>query len=487
MTQLRLISTTGQVRNPLQPSRLGAWALLAALGLGGLTACADYKADDVAPQPVSSSAEQVEAGFSPTPRNRPVLPASAPPATATFIDPTATIAGAELVSIGQRVYIGPFARLLANGEPGQGHYGLPVVPASQGGYHDHGPVRIRIGRETNVQDNVTIYAGVERDGAARQQVAALGLPDGVEIGERVIMAHGTTVKGPVQIAVEGTNIPVDPDDDQEVFLSFGCEIDGAILEKNTGVSALARVGPGVRLRSGFIVLPGKNVTTQREADDPSLGKVRLLVEADIAFNEAVLEVNTAFAREYTRLYRDNVTNVLGISMDPGNTAFNPTRDLPTLAGRPTRLSGFPNRIIGDVRLKNTLPELWRHMGRDISLRADEGEPFIVGEVARMDDNVIFHALEGASIQTGDNVRYGQRVIVHGGGRRPLGGGSDNESTIIEDNVTLRDQAVVFRSLIGRGATIGRKSAVVNTDVAPGTVIPERVVYVNNALFGPVEW
>ncbi len=52
---------------------------------------------------------------------------------------------------------------------------------------------------------------------------------------------------------------------------------------------------------------------------------------------------------------------------------------------------------------------------------------------------------------------------------------------------LKRQAVVFRSLIGQGATIGEKSAIVNTDVAPGTIIQDRVIYINNTLFGPVEW
>ena len=87
----------------------------------------------------------------------------------------------------------------------------------------------------------------------------------------------------------------------------------------------------------------------------------------------------------------------------------------------------------------------------------------------------------------DNVTYGAKSIVHGGGRRPLLGGGTDEPTIIKDNVTLRPGAVVFRSLIGAGATIGRRSAIVNTDVAPGTVIPDRTIYVNDAVYGRVEW
>jgi carbonic anhydrase/acetyltransferase-like protein (isoleucine patch superfamily) len=127
------------------------------------------------------------------------------------------------------------------------------------------------------------------------------------------------------------------------------------------------------------------------------------------------------------------------------------------------------------------------MGNRISLRADEGEPFIIGTINKMSDDVIFHALEETPIEVGDNVTYGEGSIVHGGGRMPLNGGGGDEPTIIEDDVILGEGAVVFRSLIGKGAKIGKRSAIVNTDIAPGTVIEDKVIYINNALFGAVEW
>jgi len=383
-----------------------------------------------------------------------------------FVDPTVEVINAEEVSLARKVYVGPFARLLAEGSAG-----------------------IEIGEESNLQDNVTVQARASRDAQGTAAVTALGLGenDGVEVSERVILAHGATVKGPAKIGVGGGDIPSDPDLDQEVFLSFGTEVDGAILERNTGVSALGRVGPGVTLRSGFIVLPGKNVTTQAEADDLALGKVRAITEADVAFNEAVIEVNTAFAREYPRLYDEDPSDVLGISPDPGGTSFNHERNLPELAGVATRAPDFRNRIIGNVTMANTLEELEGLMGDRVAIRADEGEPFTVGTITGMGSDVIFHALEETPIQIGNDVTYGNRVIIHGGGRRPLEGGASDEPTIIEDGVVLRDQAVVFRSLIGSGATIGTKSAIVSTDIAPGTTVPDRTIYVNNALFGPVEW
>ena len=45
------------------------------------------------------------------------------------------------------------------------------------------------------------------------------------------------------------------------------------------------------------VLPGKNVTTQAEADNLALRKVAPLTEADIEGTEFSVDANTGFARE----------------------------------------------------------------------------------------------------------------------------------------------------------------------------------------------
>jgi carbonic anhydrase/acetyltransferase-like protein (isoleucine patch superfamily) len=312
------------------------------------------------------------------------------------------------------------------------------------------------------------------------RIAALGLHDndGVLIGERCIQAHGVTVKGPVVLGAGH-------DPHAQIFISFGAEVDGAILERNTQVSQLSRVGPGVRLRSGFVVLPGKNVTTQEEADNVNLGKVRLIVEGDIILAEAVIEVNTSFASEYTRLFYDRPSNIRGINFNPGHSSFNETRSLPTLDGVQTRVPSFRNRIIGAITLADTLDQLSSVMGERISLRADEGTPFLVGHIHLMDDNVIFHALEHTDLHIGNNIKYGEQVLVHGGlGTTPSG---RPLPTVIDDNVILKDQSIVFQSHIGSGCVIGEKSAVLNSVLAPGTVIPDRVVFQNGVFFGAVEW
>jgi carbonic anhydrase/acetyltransferase-like protein (isoleucine patch superfamily) len=349
-----------------------------------------------------------------------------------------------------------------------------------------------------VQDSVTIVAAPRRGRHSGRR----DRHGGVEIGERVILAHGATVKGPARIGVGGSDVAGNADGKPEVFVSFGAEIDGAILEQNTQVSALGRVGPGVRLRSGRVVLAGKDVDSQREADDPSLGKVRDITPADIAFAEAVIEVNTLLAREDSRLARQGRSNVRGINFDPGNTAFNPDRDLPMtrshgvepgtephgcVDGTPTRQPRFRNRIIGEVCLADPPSRLDDVMGSEISLRADEGEPLGFGKIRRMMSGVISHALEESTVEVGDNVYYGRDSIVHGGGRRQDGGGRGTESTVVEDDVTLGSRSITFRSLVGKGSTIGVKSAVVSSELAAGTRIPDRVIYLNNAVVGRVEW
>lgn len=385
--------------------------------------------------------------------DRPIYPQGAAPESATFIDPTAIILGDKNITLGKQVYIAPFAQLLA---------------------HD---ASINIGSASNIQDGVTITGYLERDNSGVEKaLAACGLnaATGVEIAERCILAHGVTIKGPARIGV-GSGM-------QPVFLSFGAEVDGAILERNTAVSQLARVGPGVRLRSGYVVLPGKNVTTQQEADNTALGKVRMITEADIAFNEAVLEVNTSFARVYTRLFQEKASNIEGINYNPGFTHFNPARHLPTFNKISTCLPGFRNRIIGAVNLADTLHDADAAMLDCISLRADEGEPFNIGYINSMGHSVIFHALEHTDLRVGNNIKYGSHAIVHGGLRQP-----GNKPTVIEDNVVVKDQALVFGSLIGRGSVIGVKSAVINSELAPDTVIPDHVIYLNNQHFGAVEW
>lgn len=389
----------------------------------------------------------------PTAGNLPICPSAAPSASATFLDPTATITNPTNISLGEKVYVGPFAELNATTAP------------------------ISIAADSNVQDQVRIQAS----------------GTGVEIGSRVIMAHMATVKGAAKIGTQGSTGPfTDPvtnaqfnNDIAETFLVFNCEIDGATVEKNTVVSFLARVGPGVTLQSGKVVLPGKNVTTNLEASSGTLGKVANLTQADVALMEGIIEVNEAFAKGYTDLARADLTNVQGINYAPV-TSFNPG-GLPQIGGTVTRDPNFRNRIIGNVVLQDSLANLTNKIGSRISLRADEGQPFNVGTIAGMANDVVFHALETTSLTVGNNIGYGPRALVHGG-RQVVNGVANGPETSVGNSVGLAPNSVIFRSVIGERSAVGQRSAVFNSTVAPRTEIRSRTIYADNgSLILPVEW
>ncbi|MDP9431813.1 MAG: acetyltransferase [Actinomycetota bacterium] len=395
--------------------------------------------------------------------------------TAAFVDPTVVIGGAEHVELSEHVYVGPFAQL----------------DARNGGVH--------FGPESNAQDNVAVTGGAASGAARTAALKRLGLTptSGVKTGERIILAHGATVRGPARLGV-GPVLHV-PDghggevEDSGVFVSFGALVDGAILERDTGLSALSRIGPGVRLRTGMLVLPGKNVTTQQQADDPALGKVRPITEADREFNAGVVEVNVGLAREYSNMANESLTNVRGINFDPGGNPFDRGRDLPHVgsslcAGEEVRDPDFRNRIIGDVCFEDPMWRLNRKMGERISLRADEGGPFAIGTINRMDDQVIFHALEHNELMVGNRVSYGPNVIVHGGGRPQVDPTTGLAApTVVGNDVQLRAGSVVFRSLIRNNAIVGQRSVVVGSELRVGQKIQNKTIYANDAVFGAVEW
>jgi len=99
-----------------------------------------------------------------------------------------------------------------------------------------------------------------------------------------------------------------------------------------------------------------------------------VIEVNVAFREGIHEADRGKTRPMAR----------ASTTIPANTAFNPKRDLPTLAGQQTRDPQFRNRIIGAVALADTKRRARYGDGiASQALRADEGEPFTVG--TRRDD------------------------------------------------------------------------------------------------------
>lgn len=355
-----------------------------------------------------------------------------------FVDPTARLVNAGRIQFGNLVYVAPFATLKAGTDGGQ---------------------RIVIGDGSDVQDNVLLDAtgGTIRTG-----------PD-------VIIAHGASVLGPAEIGVEGTC----PEDAVicASFISFNAQVDGAIIEKDAMVSGLSRVGPGVTIPSGLKTIPGRNIESQAEV----AAETTPVTDADREFMSGVIHVNESFELSYEQLAEEKRSNVKGINYDPGGSDFNPERDLPVLAGIETRDPRFRNRIIGAVALADTYRHLDLHLGRSISLRADEGEPFSVGSILCMGNRTTFHALEHTTLELGDDGCYGFRSIVHGGPN------ANDDITSTGDGFTLGAYSVFFRSIAGADVTIGYRSLVQNTELPDGAVVPARTVIVDGSVVGTVEW
>lgn len=397
----------------------------------------------------------VAGGCVPNSTNRPVCPAGAIAQDATFIDPTATLLNASNITLGKHIYIAPFVEI----NPGKGMKGTAAG--------------VTIGEKTNLQDNVVLNGS------------------GIALGDEVILAHGARVNGPAMIghdAVAGAH--------NAAFIGFNSLVDRGNVEPDAMVLHLARVAPGITVRAGRVVLSGKNVTTQAQADDPALGKVIPITDGLRIFMDGVLHVNETFAREYTNLYYNNPSNVKGINYDPSDggalPSFNPTRDLPTLAGVGTRDPSYRNRIIGNVVMSDSKSNLNNTylVGSRISLRADEGEPFHVGEIERMSDRTTFHALEHTGIQLHDDITYGMRSIVHGGASAATANNPHSETTV-GDHSKIGNYAVVFRSTLGDDVKIGCGSLVDGATLANDTVIPARTIIINAGHANPqrysVEW
>ena len=81
---------------------------------------------------------------------------------------------------------------------------------------------------------------------------------------------------------------------------------------------------------------------------------------------------------------------------------------------------------------------------------------------------------------------------HEGFHAVVDGGDDSsntphETTRVEDDVAVGDWAVVFRSTIGKGTMIGIRALVDGSQIAPGTVVPDRAIIIDNKRVGTVEW
>lgn len=290
--------------------------------------------------------------------------------------------------------------------------------------------RICLGNQTNFQDNILFLARRKVPGSASECAAKSS-----STGERVSIAH--------QAVIENSQIG------NFTFVGFRSRLSNVVLEDGAFVLHGATLS-NVRIGKNRLVPIGAVITTQAQADALSLK-----TEDNSEFQNEVLEVNREFAENYSQLYDEGGFDAItGVGSAP-KTSWNPKPISPTL-GKNVQIDEFA-RIVGDVRLGSNSV-----IGQRASIRADEGSPIVIGENAEIEDRVTFHALQGTSIRIGKNLDTDDNIVFHG----PLEVG---------DNLTIEDDAILFRSKVGNKVTIGTGAIVVGVTLGDGVRVPNKAV------------
>jgi carbonic anhydrase/acetyltransferase-like protein (isoleucine patch superfamily) len=133
------------------------------------------------------------------------------------------------------------------------------------------------------------------------------------------------------------------------------------------------------------------------------------------------------------------------------TSWNSKECMPTIAE--TAYVDDSAVIIGDVRIGEEV-----YVGPVVSLRADEANPIIIGEMCNIQDGVIFHGLMGSSISLGRKISIAHGAVIHG----PMN---------IGDESFVGFNSVVHASTLGKKCFVGHAAAVVGVTLADGKFVP----------------
>lgn len=165
-----------------------------------------------------------------------------------FVDPTAVLCG--LITVGENVFIGPYAVIRADEVDEHGHMEPIIIHAN-----------------SNIQDGVVIHS---KDGAA------------VTIGEHTSIAHRSIVHGP---CVVGNNVFIGFNS-----VLFNCKVgDNAVIRHNCVVD-------GHDIPEGFYLTSA--VVVKNDAD---LAALQVVPQDARQFSESVIATNVSLAQHYRRI------------------------------------------------------------------------------------------------------------------------------------------------------------------------------------------
>jgi carbonic anhydrase/acetyltransferase-like protein (isoleucine patch superfamily) len=133
------------------------------------------------------------------------------------------------------------------------------------------------------------------------------------------------------------------------------------------------------------------------------------------------------------------------------TSWNSEERTPTVSA--TAYIDDSATLIGDVRIGNMV-----YIAPAVSLRADEAYPIIIGDECNIQDGVVFHGLEGSSIELGERVSIAHGAVVHG----PMKIGDDS---------FVGFNAVVHASTLGKKCFVAHGAVVIGVKLADGKYVP----------------
>ncbi|MGC1395448.1 MAG: ribulose bisphosphate carboxylase small subunit [Coleofasciculaceae cyanobacterium] len=129
-----------------------------------------------------------------------------------------------------------------------------------------------------------------------------------------------------------------------------------------------------------------------------------------------------------------------------------------------------SNITGDIRIG---PEVM--VGPSTSIRADEGEPFYIGEGTNIQDGVVIHGLEEGRVIGDDQENYSVWIgkdtsithmsLIHG-------------PAYVGDNCFIGFRSTVFNARVGNGCIIMMHALVQDVEIPPGKYVPSGAVITN---------
>jgi carbon dioxide concentrating mechanism protein CcmM len=120
-------------------------------------------------------------------------------------------------------------------------------------------------------------------------------------------------------------------------------------------------------------------------------------------------------------------------------------------------------IIGDVQVSANV-----HIAPGVSIRADEGTPFHIGENANIQDGVVMHGLEQGrvvgddqqpySVWIGRNTSITHLALIHG-------------PAYIGDDCFIGFRSTIFNARVGQGCIVMMHTLVQDVEIPPGKYVP----------------